>query len=286
MLLPGVIILLIYQYLPMAGLYISFQNFIPARGFLGKQEWVGLDNFVFIYQNPYAIRAFWNTIIIAFFKMLTGLIVPIIFAILLNEVRNNGLKRGVQTAIYLPYFMSWVILGGILVDILSPSDGVINNLLQQIGIQPIFFLGDNRWFQPTLIITNLWKEFGFGTVVYLAAITGIDPSLYESAIVDGAGRWRQIRHITLPGIQMVIILISVLSLGNVLNAGFDQVFNLYGPQVYQSGDILDTFVYRLGLVEGQYGPSAAVGLFKSVVSFTFISVSYYIAYRAYDYRIF
>jgi putative aldouronate transport system permease protein len=270
----------------MVGLYISFENFIPAKGFFGKQEWVGFDNFVFVAQNPYAIRAFWNTIYIAFFKIITGLIVPITFAILLNEVRSNLLKRSIQTSIYLPYFMSWVLLGGILIDILSPGSGIVNNVLGVFGIKPIYFLGSNTWFPPTLIVTNIWKEFGFGTVVYLAAITGIDPSLYESAIIDGAGRWKQIRHITIPGMKMVIVLLMVLSLGNVLNGGFDQVFNLYGPQVYQSGDILDTFVYRLGLVEGQYGPSAAVGLFKSAVSFVFISVSYYIAYRFYDYRIF
>ena len=227
-----------------------------------------------------------NTITIALGKIVLGLIIPIVYAILINEVRNSTLKKGIQTAIYLPHFLSWVVLGGIFIDLLSPSGGIVNNLLTKLGIEPIFFLGDNKWFQPTMILTETWKEFGYGTIVYLAAITGIDPSLYEAARIDGANWFKQTLHVTLPGMKTVIVLLMVLNLGNILNAGFDQIFNLYSPPVYETGDIIDTFVYRIGLLDAQYGVATAVGLFKSLVSFIFISVSYFFAYRFADYRIF
>lgn len=201
-------------------------------------------------------------------------------------MKNSALKRSIQTAIYLPHFLSWVVLGGIFIDILAPGDGLINQIIKAFGGQPIFFLGDNKWFPLTLIVTESWKSFGYGTIVYLAAITGIDLSLYEAAQVDGANRWNQIWHITLPGMRMVIVLLMVLSLGNVLNAGFDQVFNLYSPPVYASGDIIDTFVYRIGMLEAQFGVATAVGLFKSVISLTLISVSYWFAYKFADYQLF
>jgi putative aldouronate transport system permease protein len=286
MILPALIIIVVFSYVPMAGIIIAFQKFIPAKGLFGNQKWIGLENFRYVLEMPDSMRVLKNTIYIAFGKIVTGLAVPITFAILINEVKRVTLKRSIQTLIYLPYFLSWVILGGVLIDILSPSSGVINNVLKSVGVQPIFFLGDNNWFRPTLIISNVWKEFGYGTVVYLAAITSIDTQLYEAAIIDGANRWRQTWHITLPGMRMIIVLLTVLSLGSVLNAGFDQVFNLYNPAVYETGDIIDTLVYRIGLIDAQFGVATAVGLFKSVVSFIFISVSYFFAYRYADYRIF
>ncbi len=228
----------------------------------------------------------WNTFYIAMMKVILGLLVPIVIAILLNEVRHMALKRGVQTAIYLPHFLSWVVLGGIFIEILSPNDGLVNRALQSFGIEPIFFLGDNRWFPNTMILTDVWKEFGYGTIIYLAALTSINPNLYEAAQIDGASRWRQTLHVTLPGMQMVIVLLMVLNLGNLLNAGFDQIFNMYSPMVYESGDILDTFVYRIGLLDAQFGVATAVGLFKSVIALVLVSVSYYIAYKVADYRIF
>lgn len=205
---------------------------------------------------------------------------------MLNEVHRIRFKKTVQTIVYLPYFLSWVVLGGIFLDILSPGSGVVNQVITALGGDEIFFLGDNDYFQGTLIVTDLWKNFGYGAIVYLAAILGIDTDLYEAARIDGANRWRQTWHVTLPGIRMIIVLMMVLSLGNVLNAGFDQVFNLYSKAVYESGDILDTFVYRLGLIDAQYGPATAVGLFKSVISTIFISVSYFLAYKLADYRVF
>ncbi|MHA6530110.1 ABC transporter permease [Paenibacillus sp. BAC0078] len=286
MLLPGLVLIFLFSYIPMAGVMIAFQKFIPAKGLFGDQKWVGWDNFEYVMNLPNFTQVLWNTLFISSLKLILGLIIPIVFAVLLNELKNNVVKRSVQTAIYLPYFLSWVVLGGILIDILSPSGGIVNEVLGWFGVSKIFFLGDNDWFPFTLIVSDIWKNFGYGTIVYLAAITGIDPGLYEAATIDGASRWRKTWHITIPGIRMVIVLLSVLSLGQLLNAGFDQVFNLYSPQVYESGDILDTFVYRIGLLDAQYGVATAVGFFKSVISLTLISSSYLLAYRFAKYRIF
>ncbi|RAP74869.1 ABC transporter permease [Paenibacillus montanisoli] len=285
MILPGLILILVYSYGPMFGFIIAFEKFTPAKGIFGS-KWAGLDNFRYVLEMPESGRIILNTIYIAIMKIIVGLIAPIITALLLNEVRKELFKRGIQTIIYLPHFLSWIILGGILIDILSPTSGIVNQVLGWFGVEPIYFLGDNSWFRYVLVATDTWKEFGFNTIVYLAALTSINPTLYEAAIVDGAGRWKQTLHVTLPGMASIIVLLMTLSLGNVLNAGFDQVFNLYSPQVYETGDIIDTFVYRIGLIDAQYGVATAVGIFKSVVSLIFISTSYYLAYRFAKYRIF
>ncbi|MEF2245536.1 MULTISPECIES: ABC transporter permease [unclassified Paenibacillus] len=286
MIFPGLLLLIIFSYIPMAGLYIAFQKFIPAKGFFGDQRWIGWDNFVYMLDMPGIYSVLWNTVFIAGMKMIAGLIVPITVALLLNELRSSGLRRGIQTLVYLPHFLSWIILAGVLIDILSPSSGLVNQLLNMFGLKSIFFLGSNDWFPYTMVISDVWKEFGFATIVYLAALTGIDPQQYEAAVIDGANRWKQTWHVTLPGMRMIIVLMMVLSMGNILNAGFDQIVNLYSAQVYQSGDIIDTLVYRIGLQQAQYGVATAVGLFKSVVSFLFISVAYFLAYKLADYRIF
>ncbi|MFD0714731.1 ABC transporter permease [Paenibacillus sp. GCM10027626] len=285
MLVPGIIVTLIYSYFPMVGIIFAFQKFIPVQGLFGS-KWVGLDNFRYVMQMPDFWQVLWNTFYIATMKIIAGQIVPIAIALLLNEMKCKFIKRGVQTLIYLPHFLSWVILGAILVDILSPSEGFVNQVLQSFGLNPIFFLGSNQWFPTVIITSDVWKEFGFSTIVYLAAITSINPALYEAAIMDGAGHMRQAWHITLPGMVPIIILLATLSLGSVLNAGFDQIFNLYSPSVYESGDILDTLIYRIGLVDAQFGVATAIGLFKSVVSLVLISVSYILAYRFANYRIF
>ena len=286
MLLPGVIILVIFAYVPMYGIVIAFQRFIPARGMFGEQPWVGLGNFEYLFTLPTTMQVFTNTLIIAILKIILGTIVPIVISLLLNEVNSSGFKRSVQTIIYFPYFISWVVFGGIVIDLLSPSYGIVNRVISTVGIEPIFFMGDPKWFRITLVLTDVWKTFGFGTVIYLAAITSIDPTLYEVASIDGAGRLQKAWHITLPGISMVVVLLMVLNLGNILNAGFEQVFNLYSPLVYSTGDILDTFVYRLGILQAQFGVATAVGLFKGIISFVMISASYYIAYRFFSYRLF
>lgn len=285
MILPGFVLLFIYHYVPMGGIVIAFEKFRPADGVWGS-PWIGLDNFRYVFQLPNFTQVLWNTTYIALLKIIVGLIVPIGFSLLLNELRRVWFKRTIQTMIYLPHFLSWVILGGILIDVLSPSQGIVNMIIRSFGFDPIFFLGDNSWFPYVLVATNEWKEFGFATIVYMAALTSIDPAQYEAAALDGASRLRQAIHITLPGMLPIIILMATLSMGQILNAGFEQVFNLYSPAVYQSGDIIDTFVYRIGILEAQYGVATAVGLFKSAVSFVFISVSYYLAYRLANYRIF
>ncbi len=286
MLLPGVILVLIFSYLPMGGIIIAFQKFIPAKGLFGDQKWIGMGNFEYIFSMPNAIAIIRNTVVIALGKIIGGMLVPILVSLLLNEVQGRPLKRSIQTVIYFPHFISWVVMAGIFVDLLSPSTGIVNQLIKLIGLEPVFFLGDPHCFQATMIVSDIWKSFGFGTVIYLATITGIDPTLYEAAAIDGASRLRQIWHITLPGMRMIIVLMTVLNLGNVLNAGFDQIFNLYSPAVYETGDILDTFIYRLGLIDYQFGPATAMGLFKSVISMILISSSYFVAWKCFDYRIF
>lgn len=286
MVLPAMIIVFIYSYIPMGGIIIAFQDFIPAKGLFGDQTWVGLKNFLFLFQLPNTSSIIWNTIFISVMKIIAGLIFPVIVALLLNEIHHEKYKRTVQTLIYLPNFLSWVIFAGILVDILSPSTGIVNKILGLIGIKPIYFLGDPKWFPYTMVMTDVWKNFGFNTIVYLAAITNIDPTIYDAAYIDGANKWQQVIYVTIPGMSSIIILVATLSLSNVLNAGFEQIFNLYSPQVYETGDIIDTFVYRVGLIEARYGLATAVGTLKSLVSCILISISYYLAYRFADYRIF
>lgn len=285
MVAPSFILVLIFSYGPIAGLMIAFQKFSIVKGMFGS-PFVGWDNFDYMFKLPEIWQVVRNTVLIAVMKIVAGLFVPIIVALLLNELRKQVFKRWIQTIIYLPHFLSWIILGGVLIDILSPTSGIVNQFLGLFGIEPIFFLGSVHWFPGIVVISDVWKEFGFSTIVYLAALAGINPALYEAAVIDGANRWKQTIYITLPGMIPIIILLATLSLGNVLNAGFDQIFNLYSPVVYESGDIIDTLVYRLGLEQAQFSLATAVGLIKSVVSIILISGSYYLAYRVANYRIF
>ena len=285
MLIPSMLLLLIYGYLPLMGNIMAFQKFNPVKGFLGSR-WIGLDNFRYVLDLPDTFQVLWNTFFIATMKLAAGIVVPVFYALLLNEMHSVRYKRILQTMIYFPHFLSWVILSGILIDLLSPSTGLIGVVMKSLGLKPVYWLGDADVFPFTLVLTETWKEFGFGTIVYLAALTSIDPTLYEAGMIDGATRWQQTRYITIPGIMPTVMLMTILSMGNVLNAGFDQVFNLYSPQVYRTGDILDTLVYRLGLVDIQYGVATAVGLFKSFVSFVMLAASYALAYQYSDYRVF
>lgn len=284
MLLPSVLLLFLFCYIPMFGIIISFQNYYPTKGFF-HSEWIGFDNFHYIFDLPTFGRVLWNTVFIATMKIILNLIIPVTTALLLNEVRKKLFKRMVQTFIYLPYFLSWVILAGIMMDVLSLK-GIVNQFIEALGMKSVFFLGDNVWFPWTLILSDIWKQFGFDTIIYMAALTAINPTLYEAAVIDGASRWKQTLHVTLPGITPIIVLMMTLSLGNVLNAGFDQVFNLYSAPVFESGDIIDTMIYRIGLQDYQFSVSAALGLFKSLISFILVSVSYWLAYRFANYRIF
>ena len=284
MILPGLLFILIFKYMPLGGITIAFKEFLPGKGIWGS-PWVGLENFEYMLALPDTKRVMWNTLFIAAAKILINFPVPIIISILLNEVKNHRFKRSVQTIIYLPYFISWVILAGIIQDLFA-KEGLINQFLGIFGAEPVFFLGNKYAFLGVLIGTDVWKNFGYNIVVYLAAITGIDETLYEAAKIDGANRFQQIWNVTLPGIAPIVVLMMILNLGNVLNAGFEQIFNLYNPLVYETADIIDTFVYRISLVEANYSLGTAVGLLKSVVSFILIVTSYKIANKYSDYTVF
>ncbi|MFD0714237.1 ABC transporter permease [Paenibacillus sp. GCM10027626] len=285
MLLPAVILVFIFSYLPMGGIVMAFQDYKAALGITGS-PWVGLKHFRYMFENEYFLQITWNTLFFACSKIVMNLVIPFIFAILLNEVRHMGFKRSIQTLVYLPHFLSWVTLSGILIDLLAQT-GLVNQFLVEIfGIKPIFFLGDGNWFRFTIIISDVWKEFGFNTIIFLAALAAINPALYEAAEVDGASRWKQTMHITIPSLIPITIVVATLALGNVLNANFDQVFNLYNPLIYQQGDIIDTFVYREGLLSGQFSFATAVSLFKAMISLILIIISYRLAYRFAGYRIF
>lgn len=283
MIVPGVVFVLLFRYYPMYGIVIAFQDFSPAKGF-ANSPWIGWENFEFFFSLPDFGRTFGNTLIIAIAKIVADQIGAIILALLLNEARVLLFRRSIQTLIYLPYFLSWIVLGGVLLDVLAPH-GILNQAIGNIGVEPQLFLGSNSWFRGTIILSGFWKNVGFSTIIYLAALTAINPVLHEAAAIDGAGRLRRIWHITLPGIRPTIVLLAALSLGDVLEAGFEQILTLYSPAVYRTGDIIDTYVYRVGLVSAQYSLAGAVGLFKSFIGFFLIVLSYWLADRYAGYRI-
>ena len=283
MIVPGVIFVLLFRYYPMYGVVIAFQDFSPAKGFAGS-PWIGWENFEFLFSLPEFSRIFGNTLVISISKIVADQVGALILALLLNEARHILFRRTIQTLIYLPHFLSWIVLGGILLDILS-AGGILNQAIRSFGFEPQLWLGSNNWFRGTVISSGFWKNVGFSTIVYLAALTAINPVLHEAAAIDGAGRFRRIWYITLPGIRPTIVLLAALSLGDVLQAGFEQILTLYNPSVYRTGDIIDTYVYRVGLISAQYSLAGAVGLFKSLIGFILIVVSYWMADRYAGYRI-
>ena len=284
MVIPALVWMVLINIVPMFGIIMAFQDFNPGRGIF-RSKFIGLENFEYMFQLKDVSQIFTNTIVIAVGKLLLNVLVPVIFALLLNEIKNVAFKRCIQTVVYLPHFISWVIMGGILLDVFGLY-GPINMVLSAFGMEPIAFFRISKLFRTLAIGTDVWKEFGFNAVVYLAALTGISPSLYEAAAIDGAGRWSRMWHITLPGLKPVIVLMTILALGNILNAGFDQIYNIYNQAVYSTGDIIDTWVYRVGLNDLQFSLATAVGLLKSVIGFLMISLSDLIAYKKANYRIF
>jgi len=284
MLLPGMVWLILFSIVPMFGIVMAFQNFMPGRGIFGS-PWVGLQNFTYMFQLGDSRTVIFNTLIIAVGKIVLNLLVPLVFALLLNEVVSLRYKKMVQTLVYLPHFLSWVIMATIVIGLFG-YHGVINAFFKLFGADPKVFMADAGIFRQLLIGTDVWKEFGYNAIIFLAALTGVNPNLYEAAAIDGSSRWRSMIHITLPALSTTVVLLGVLSLGNVLNAGFDQVYNLYNPVVYSTGDIIDTWVYRLGLQNLQYSLATAAGLFKSGVSFVLIVISYALAYKYADYTVF
>lgn len=269
MFLPTMLALAIFTYAPMYGLSIAFKEYTFAKG-IGGSPWVGFLQFQKLFMAPSFQEVLFNTVRISFFRLLCGFPAPVILALLLNEIGNARYKRIVQTISYLPHFLSWVVLGGIVHQILSPTSGLINQIMVKFGGEPIYFLASKRHFVPVLIVSGIWKEVGWSTIIYLAAISSVNPELFEAATIDGANRFQRVRHVVLPGIAPVISLMFILASGNLINAGFDQIFNLYSPAVYSVADIIDTYVYRRGLVEMKYSFSAAAGLFKNIVSFTLV----------------
>lgn len=290
MMIPGMAVLLIFSVLPMVGLLMAFEYYEPAAPWFGlKSEWVGLQNFItMFFKHPNSQQAIVNTIIIAVSKIALNLIVPVIFALLLNELFSRRSQRFIQTVVVLPNFLSWVVVGAMFKQGIFGGVGIINNALQALGLvsQPIDFISSNIWMRPIVILTEVWKGFGYSAIIYTAAITSIDIGLYEAAEIDGANRWQKMRYVTLSGIMPTIILMATLSLGGILNAGQDQILNLYNTTSYQSIDIIDTFVYRIALREGQFHMGTALGLAKSVISMVLILISYKLADKFAGYRIF
>ena len=280
---PAVLVFL-FSYIPLFGLLMAFEDYNPAKGFFGS-PFVGLKWFRVAMEMPDFWKVVRNTLSISLGKIVFCQLFSIVFAILLNEVRRKGAKRLVQTVTYFPHFISWVVMGGVFTELLA-NKGMINLLIRLLGGKSIFFLGNYHYFQGTMIALYIWKEFGWGAIVYLAAMTNINPELYEAATVDGANRFKQTWHVTLPGISVTIVMMVVLALGTIMSAGFDQMLIMYNPAVYETGDIIDTFVYRQGLLESQYSMATAIGLFKSVIGAALMIITNVLATRYCDYRIF
>ena len=264
MVFPGLFFLILFSYIPMVGVIMAFQDFVPAKGLFGS-EFVGLKHFIYMFQLPDIGKIIRNTVVIALGKMILGMVIAIAFAILLNEIRIKFMKKTIQTIVYLPHFLSWVVLASVVTNLFG-LDGSVNQFLMSIGLDKINFLGSSRAFPGLIIGTDVWKEFGYSSVVYLAAITSIDPGLHEAATIDGASWWKRVWHVTIPGMLPIILLMTAMNLTSILSAGFDQIYNLYSPIVYETGDVLDTYVYRIGLVGRQYSFGAAVGLCRSIVA--------------------
>ncbi|MBS4220345.1 sugar ABC transporter permease [Bacillus sp. FJAT-49711] len=269
MLVPALAYYFIFHYYPMYGVLIAFKNYNFTDGILGS-SWAGFDHFTYLFQLDKFWQVFWNTLVISLYRLVFGFPFPLIIALLLNEVRKTLFKRTVQTIIYIPHFISWVIMGGLLISLLSIDSGIVNDIIRLFGGKPISFLTDESYFRSTLVWSMIWKEFGWNTIIFMAALAGVDPQLYEAAIMDGANRWKRIWHITLPSIRATIIILLILRIGNLMEAGFEQIFILYHPGVYNVSDIIDTYVYRIGLTEGRFSLAAAVGLFKSIINFTLL----------------
>lgn len=284
MVLPAVVLVFLFNTRTWPGILAAFQDFIPVKGWFGS-KWVGLRNFRIFFMQPNCLQIIRNTLILAVGKIVGVQCLAIVFALMINEVRNSKLKRFIQTFTYLPHFISWVIFATILKSILG-TDGLMNHMLAGLGMEKHAFLGTPSIFQPLMIITEMLKEFGWSAIIYLSALTGIDPGLYEAAEIDGATRWKQTIHVTLPGIRYIIVLNAVLSLGGILNGGFDQIFNMYNTLVMPTADIIDTWVYRQGIVSLNYGVGTAVGLFKSAIAMVLTVSAYWAADRFADYKIF
>lgn len=277
--IPGILFFLLFKYVPLLGSVIAFQNYNLFAGFKGS-PWVGLAHFKRMFSHYDFLRILGNTLLLGIYDLVFAFTAPIVLALLLNEVRLALYKKIVQTIIYAPHFLSWVIVSGIFVGVLSPSSGVVNAIIGWFGIEPIYFLGEDSYIRTILVSSGLWRDVGWGTIIYLAALAGINPDLYEAAEMDGASRWRQTLSITLPALLPVITILFLLKIGDFLDYGFERVFVFQNPLNLQNSEILDTYIYKAGLNQMQYSYATAIGLFKSVVGLTLLSIANFVSKKA------
>ena len=275
MFLPVLVYYLVFCYLPMVGIVMGFEDYRMGSGFEGlfTSKWVGLKWFNQFFSSVFAWRLIRNTFLLSFFSLIFGFPIPIIFAVAITQLRARRFAKAAQVVTYLPYFISTVVVVGMMTNFLSPSNGVINLLIQKMGGKAINFMSDPAWFRPLYVISGSRQSFGFNSIIFVAAIMGIDPALYEAMEVDGASRWQRIVHLILPGISETVILLLIMTLGNLLNVGFEKVYLMYSPAVYETGDVISTYVYRQGIESHKYGYASAVGLFYSAVGFIFVVTS-------------
>ncbi len=278
MLLPGLAYFIVYRYIPMYGVTIAFRDFRITRGITGS-PWVGLTVFRSVFNAPFFWQVFRNTVIISFYKVFLAFPAPIILALMMNEIRSQWYKRTVQTIMYLPHFLSWVVAAHLILVFMGPHTGVFSRLYLELTGVRFEALVSPRSFRGLLVVTEIWKTAGWGTIIYLAALSSIDPTLYEAAIIDGARKHQQIRYVTIPSIMPVIVIMFILRVGQILDAGFEQVFVLQNPLVYEVSEILDTYVYKTAFQQGRYAFGAAVGLFKSSIGLVLVATTNYLARR-------
>lgn len=272
MMIPGVFYFLIFHYVPMYGVLIAFKDFSFKKGILGS-DWIGLENFRYMFQLDNFYTVFKNSISLSLLRIVFTFPIPILLALLMNDIKNARYQKFLQTLFYLPHFVSWVVIGSILVNFLSPVNGVINNIIRMLGGEPIFFLAENKYFSPIVVITSIWKDAGWGTIIYLAAITGISGEMYEAAKIDGANKIKCLLYITLPCIKSTIVTMLILRLGSIMNNGFEQIFILQNARNLGVSEVFETYTYRLGLLNGRYSFATTVGLFTSVVGIIFLLAS-------------
>jgi putative aldouronate transport system permease protein len=278
LMMPGLLFFLIFKYLPMWGIIIAFQNYSPFQGILGS-DWVGFKHFIMLFTYDKFWFIFRNTILISFYNLIFFFPAPIILSLLLNEIRMQFFKRFVQTIIYIPHFVSWVVVAGMSYLLLGTQGGLVNEIIKANGGEALAFLVTPEWFRGLIVSQSVWKEAGWGTIIFLAALSGVDPQLYEAAIVDGAGRWRQMWHVTLPAIRSTIFILLILRLGHVLDVGFEQIFLMLNSTVNEVGDVFETYVYREGLIGGKFSYTTAVGLFKSAVGLILVVIANWLTKR-------
>lgn len=281
MMVPMILFFILFKYKPMTGLVIAFKNYSPFKG-IWDSEWIGLAHFKEFFTSPYAGRTIRNTLTISFFSLLIAFPMPIIFALLLNELRAIKFKKAVQTISYIPHFISTVVVCGIVVNFLSPTTGVVNAVLRWMGVEPIYFLSIPKYFVPIYIMTEIWRGMGYNSIVYISALASISDELYEAAIVDGAGRWKQFLYITLPSLIPIIVIMLLIRIGNILNVGYEAIILLYNPSIYETADVISTFVYRTGIVEARYDFSTAVEIVNSVVALIIILIANKISNKVTD----